>query len=131
MAVVPSFRNITHAVSFSVGTLITYTINQSIKAYLISVFQHGSSNPVNSEKIKSGIFFPCTFESPWINHKTMLSREYIKIILTNAKGADFLSFHNYKVKHFVKVVYIVGSRGASQLGGSLLGIPLGYKSNKL
>ena len=27
--------------------------------------------------------------------------------------------------------YIVGSRGASQLGGSLLGIPLGYKANKL
>ena len=27
------------------------------------------------------------------------------------------------------VVYIVGSRGASQLGGSLLGIPLGYKAN--
>ena len=25
--------------------------------------------------------------------------------------------------------YIVGSRGASQLGGSLLGIPLGYKAN--
>ena len=28
-------------------------------------------------------------------------------------------------------VYIVGSRGSSQLGGSLLGIPLGYKANKL
>ena len=27
--------------------------------------------------------------------------------------------------------YIVGSRGASQLGGSLLGIPPGYKANKL
>ena len=27
--------------------------------------------------------------------------------------------------------YIVGSRGSSQLGGSLLGIPLGYKANKL
>ena len=27
--------------------------------------------------------------------------------------------------------YIVGCRGASQLGGSLLGIPLGYKANKL
>ena len=27
--------------------------------------------------------------------------------------------------------YIVGSRGASQLGGSLIGIPLGYKANKL
>ena len=26
---------------------------------------------------------------------------------------------------------IVGSRGASQLGGSLLGIPPGYKANKL
>ena len=26
-------------------------------------------------------------------------------------------------------IYIVGSRGASQLGGSLLGIPLGYKAN--
>ena len=25
-------------------------------------------------------------------------------------------------------VYIVGSRGVSQLGGSLLGIPLGYKA---
>ena len=25
--------------------------------------------------------------------------------------------------------YIVGSRGASQLGGSLIGIPLGYKAN--
>ena len=29
------------------------------------------------------------------------------------------------------IVYIVGSRGASQLGGSLLGIPPGYKANKL
>ena len=28
-----------------------------------------------------------------------------------------------------QVTYIVGSRGASQLGGSLLGIPLGYKAN--
>ena len=28
-------------------------------------------------------------------------------------------------------IYIVGSRGASQLGGSLLGIPPGYKANKL
>ena len=28
-----------------------------------------------------------------------------------------------------KITYIVGSRGASQLGGSLLGIPLGYKAN--
>ena len=28
-------------------------------------------------------------------------------------------------------IYIVGSRGSSQLGGSLLGIPLGYKANKL
>ena len=27
--------------------------------------------------------------------------------------------------------YIVGCRGASQLGGSLLGIPPGYKANKL
>ena len=27
--------------------------------------------------------------------------------------------------------YIVGSRGASQLGGYLLGNPLGYKANKL
>ena len=26
-------------------------------------------------------------------------------------------------------LYIVGSQGASQLGGSLLGIPLGYKAN--
>ena len=30
----------------------------------------------------------------------------------------------------VSVVYIVGSRGASQLGGSLLGIPLGYDTKK-
>ena len=29
------------------------------------------------------------------------------------------------------VTYIVGCGGASQLGGSLLGIPLGYKANKL
>ena len=29
------------------------------------------------------------------------------------------------------VVYIVGSRGASQLGGYLLGTPPGYKANKL
>ena len=29
------------------------------------------------------------------------------------------------------VTYIVGSQGASQLGGSLLGIPPGYKANKL
>ena len=29
------------------------------------------------------------------------------------------------------LAYIVGSRGASQLGGSLLGIPPGYKANKL
>ena len=29
------------------------------------------------------------------------------------------------------VTYIVGCRGASQLGGSLLGIPPGYKANKL
>ena len=28
-------------------------------------------------------------------------------------------------------LYIVGCRGASQLGGSLLGIPPGYKANKL
>ena len=28
-------------------------------------------------------------------------------------------------------LYIVGSQGASQLGGSLLGIPPGYKANKL
>ena len=27
--------------------------------------------------------------------------------------------------------YIVGCRGASQLGGSLAGIPPGYKANKL
>ena len=32
---------------------------------------------------------------------------------------------------FTLVGCIVGSRGASQLGGSLLGIPLGYKANKL
>ena len=29
------------------------------------------------------------------------------------------------------VGYIVGCRGASQLGGSLLGIPTGYNANKL
>ena len=29
------------------------------------------------------------------------------------------------------IAYIVGCRGASQLGGSLLGIPPGYKANKL
>ena len=28
-------------------------------------------------------------------------------------------------------LYIVGSQGASQLGGYLLGTPLGYKANKL
>ena len=33
------------------------------------------------------------------------------------------------VKFNVIYKYIVGSRGASQLGGSLLGIPLGYKAN--
>ena len=27
--------------------------------------------------------------------------------------------------------YVVGCRGASQLGGSFLGIPPGYKANKL
>ena len=30
-----------------------------------------------------------------------------------------------------QMLYIVGSRGASQLGGSLQGIPPGYKANKL
>ena len=29
------------------------------------------------------------------------------------------------------IAFIVGSRGSSQLGRSLLGIPLGYKTNKL
>ena len=33
--------------------------------------------------------------------------------------------------YFYQTVYIVGSRGSSQLGGSLLGIPQGYKANKL
>ena len=38
--------------------------------------------------------------------------------------------------HIIKLVlynlvYIVSCRGASQLGGSLLGIPPGYKANKL
>ena len=34
------------------------------------------------------------------------------------------------VSMFVRLLtYIVGSRGASQLGGSLLGIPLGYKAS--
>ena len=40
----------------------------------------------------------------------------------------------HKVSYFVnfaELACIVGSRGASQLGGSLLGIPLGYKANKL
>ena len=32
---------------------------------------------------------------------------------------------------FHKEKYIVGCRGASQLGGSLIGILLGYKANKL
>ena len=44
-----------------------------------------------------------------------------------------LLFFNY-VFYFVlilKYVCIVGCRGASQLGGSLLGIPPGYKANKL
>ena len=31
----------------------------------------------------------------------------------------------------LKNIYIVGSRGASQLGGYLLGNPPGYKANKL
>ena len=30
---------------------------------------------------------------------------------------------------YLAYAYIVGSRGASQLGGSLLRIPLGYKAN--
>ena len=29
------------------------------------------------------------------------------------------------------VKYIIGSRGSTQLGGSLLGIPLGFKADKL
>ena len=41
-----------------------------------------------------------------------------------------------KIKHWCLLFifgwsYIVGCRGASQLGGSLLGIPPGYKANKL
>ena len=34
-----------------------------------------------------------------------------------------------KVSYGNWVTYIVGSRGSSQLGGSLLGSPLGYKAN--
>ena len=34
-----------------------------------------------------------------------------------------------RIAKFEGIAYIVGSRGASQLGGSLLGIPLGYKAN--
>ena len=35
------------------------------------------------------------------------------------------------ISFFCIKAYIVGCRGASQLGGSLLGIPPGYKANKL
>ena len=42
------------------------------------------------------------------------------------------SLHGMAEKGFVVVLqYIVGCRGASQLGDSLLGIPPGYKANKL
>ena len=36
-----------------------------------------------------------------------------------------------EIYKFEGLAYIVGCRGASQLEGSLLGIPPGYKANKL
>ena len=39
--------------------------------------------------------------------------------------------HVSVLKSIIKNLYIVGCRGASQLGGSLAGIPPGYKANKL
>ena len=41
------------------------------------------------------------------------------------------AFINDNKRVWNKGVYIVGCLGASQLGGSLLGIPPGYKANKL
>ena len=43
-------------------------------------------------------------------------------------GSMYVS--SYKVRWYVHI-YIVGCQGASQLGGSLVGIPPGYKANKL
>ena len=40
-------------------------------------------------------------------------------------------FNEITLPYLILIIYIVGSRGASQLGGSLLGIPPGYKANKL
>ena len=43
----------------------------------------------------------------------------------------FMEYQISMISYGKLVTYIVGCRGASQLGGSLIGIPPGYKANKL
>ena len=63
-----------------------------------------------------------TFQGRWIYHRNENRGQYFK---------HYSLCVFWLVSHGESVVYIVGSRGSSQLGGSLLGIPLGYKANKL
>ena len=46
-------------------------------------------------------------------------------------GRIYLKPSEHSEKSTVPGAYIVSCRGASQLGGSLQGIPQGYKANKL
>ena len=70
-------------------------------------------------------------------HKNKIKKQYVVelfllflspflIFCRSVQFAELVLLHKQSTYR-----YIVGCRGASQLGGSLLGIPLGYKANKL
>ena len=63
-----------------------------------------------------------------LNKKELLIQIQIQLLYCSWRPGIWLICSTFS--HGEPVTYIVGSRGASQLGGSLLRIPLGYKANK-
>ena len=78
---------------------------------------------------------PAELSRTWRPAKNILDRitykdykYYFSDCLVSIKVLENKNSETYKIEG---LAYIVGCRGALQLGGSLLGIPPGYKANKL
>ena len=83
------------------------------------------ANQERSIQTKSRRFDSRKKSIKWLTPLTVMRNVERKVILQNTKPQIWNNNDNKKN------IYIVGSRGASQLGGYLLETPQGYKANKL
>ena len=92
--------------------------------------------PYNFYQVETQVLDPYLPQFCYVMYEQPLSYKKKKVHNLIYLGGHFTDNKKVHLNSYVNVLqlnpqYVVGSRGASQLGGCLLGTPPGYKANKL